>query len=117
MHRIRDDAALGDLERQPVRIETHERSTLATLSGNWRLLEVPRRDIDRDSDLHSLSMPRPALATGHPQDVFGERVDEPAPLGELHELARRQETMLRVSPTDERLEAVDGTRGDMDDGW
>src|SRR6266850_4023529 len=111
---IVDQRALGELELERARIEVVQAE-----GGGHRLdeavaAELARRDVDRDAHRTSGRMPlRGALHRLH-QGPVAELLDQLRLLGDRDEQRRRDEAALGMLPAHERLEADDGSGGEID---
>ena len=63
---------------------------------------------------HACSLPLHDLFADGSQDVFADRHDETALLGDRNELARGHQTQLRMRPAHQRFESDDAASGDRD---
>ena len=71
-----------------------------------RLLELQRRDIDRDPQDQPLCVPPRCLLDGLAQHPFADRDDEAALFGHRDEVGRRDVAELGVAPAQQRLGAA-----------
>src|SRR5574341_1852808 len=108
--------ALGDLQLQKPRIELGFPEGLVDVAHEVRILELPGGEVDRDRQRASeAGLPDLDLKAGGPEDPGGEPRDDTGQLSPLHERARGEQPALRVLPSQQRLAAVDGSRGHVEE--
>ena len=78
------------------------------------LLELQRRDVDRDRQRHARAAPARRLAHRLAEHPVAERDDETRFLGHRDESRRRHLAQLGVAPAQQRLGADDGVAVDVD---
>ncbi len=72
--------------------------------------QVPHADVHRDPQVQACPSPFGRLRHGPVQHVSGQLLDQPAALGQRHELLRGDQTACRVPPADQRLDTRDPAR-------
>ncbi len=105
--------ALRDLEAQLRRIDRGGPHHAGDLLGQSLPLELPRREVHPDPETQPMGLvPRPGLETGPLEDGTAYRQDRAVVLGQLDELCREQDAMVRMVPTDQRLGPDDAAIGE-----
>ena len=95
---------LGDLELEQPRRQPGFLERLRHHLGELRIVELPRREVDRDLQA-ALGADEGRPAAGFAQHPFADLEDQAALLGDLDELARRHQAALGMLPAHQRLVA------------
>jgi len=100
--------ALGDLEHQMVRGQLMLGEDLRDHGGQVDVLEIDRRQVDRDAgNVEPGSPPDRHLPAGLADRPHADLLDQPAFLGKRDEFCRRDLAQHRVMPARQRLDAMD----------
>ena len=107
-----DDGALGDLEAELLRRHLPGPEQLLHRVGQLAVEQVARREVDRDADLDAGLRPGVNLAERLVEDPRRQRLDQVGLLRRGDEVVRRQQSVNRMPPANQRLDlqglAVDG---------
>src|SRR5262245_40295612 len=110
--------ALGQLDHEAARVDARDAEGLLHVGADVGLRELDRGDVDADADLAALGqvrLPDLHLAAGLRQHPAAERDDLARLLRDRDEFARADHAALGVLPADERLDAEQVARVQLDD--
>ena len=114
---IAHQARFGDLDFQPVGGEPRGGKRRFEYFGEVRLLELHRRDVDRDAHRRAgVLRPAGGVAAGLLQRPAAKRRHQLAFLGDLNEGIGHQHTVPGMLPAHQRLGADDPARGKLELG-
>ena len=111
------DDRLGDLDDQPVVAEPGLGQRRGDRRRQVLVLQDGGRQVDRDRQRQALGCPAGSLVDGLLQHPRGERVDQPALLGERDELGRRDDPAYGMHPAHQCLDVLDLVAAMLISGW
>ena len=109
-------ARLGDLHHEAVEGNFRGGEACPHAREQLPLGQLPRREVERDLELHALLIPYARLPRDLVHHPGAQWLDQSRLLGHDDELGRRHEPQLLVVPARERLDALDLTGVQIDRG-
>ena len=105
--RVAQQRGFGDLDFEPVRRQAGDLERVANFAQHVALMELLRREVDRDADGFG---PLHAFHAGLAQDPAAEIDDQAHVLGDRNDVDRRHRAAHRMIPAQQRLAGRDPSR-------